>query len=88
MEIGLSKGFRKQLFSEIERTTAMFARAVEETNPGRLPVSALHRAVENLETVGLLELNFNQASALERFSSAHYESGQRAKIRYRDSQYT
>lgn len=68
MEAGLSKGFRKQLFSEIERTTAHFARAIEESNPGRLPTIPLHRAIENLEkTVGLLELNFNQAAALERF---------------------
>lgn len=68
MEASLSKRFRKQLFSEIERTTAQFARAVEETNPGRLPTIPLHRAIDNLEkTFGLLELNFNQAAALERF---------------------
>ena len=64
----MSRGYRARLFSEIERATAQFARAVEESNPGRLPAVPLRRAVESLEkTVGLLELNFNQTAALERF---------------------
>lgn len=68
MEVGLAKGFRKQLFGELEKTTARFARYVEQHNPGQLPATALYRAVESLErTVGLLELNFNEAAALERF---------------------
>lgn len=68
MEAGLSKGFRKQLFSEIEKMTATFARDLEKVNPGRLPASALNRATDSLEkSAGLLELNFNQAAALERF---------------------
>ncbi|MGB0257955.1 MAG: DNA polymerase III subunit gamma/tau [Coraliomargarita sp.] len=68
LEAGLSKGYRKQLFGEIEKITAAFVREVEALNPGRLPVNALHRATETLEHVtGLLELNFNQASALELF---------------------
>lgn len=68
MEVGLSKGFRKQLLSEIEKMTATFARDLETTNPGRLPATALNRATESLErTAGLLEINFNQAAALERF---------------------
>ena len=68
MEAGLSKGFRKQLFGEVEKATASFAREIEQHNPGELPATALNRAVESLEkTVGLLELNFNQAAALERF---------------------
>lgn len=68
MEAGLSKGFRIQLFGEIEKATADFTRALEQSNPGQLPAVAMHRAIENLEqTVGLLELNFNQAAALERF---------------------
>jgi DNA polymerase-3 subunit delta' len=68
MEAGLSKGFRKRLFGEIEKMTTTFARDVERVNPGRLPATALHRAVESLEkSAGLLELNFNQVAALERF---------------------
>ncbi|PXA05317.1 DNA polymerase III subunit gamma/tau [Coraliomargarita sinensis] len=68
MEAGLSKGFRKQLLSEIEKMTATYARDLEKTNPGRLPAIALDRATDSLEkSAGLLELNFNQAAALERF---------------------
>jgi len=68
MEAGLSKGFRKQLLSEIEMMTATFARDVEKANPGRLPATALNQAIDTLEkSAGLLELNFNQAAALERF---------------------
>lgn len=68
MEAGLSKGYRKQLFSEIEKATAQFARDVEKLNKGELPTSALHRATEALErSAGLMELNFNQAAALELF---------------------
>jgi DNA polymerase-3 subunit delta' len=68
MEAGIKRGFRKQLFGEIEKATARFAREIETANPGQLPVSALYRATENLEhCVGLLELNFNQVAALELF---------------------
>ena len=68
MEVGISKGFRKQLFSEIEKITAVFARDVEKANPGRLPATALNRATQSLEkSAALLELNLNQAAALERF---------------------
>lgn len=68
MEAGLSKGFRKQLFGEVEKMTARFAREIEQHNPGELPALALGRAIESLEkSVGMMELNFNQAAALERF---------------------
>lgn len=68
MEVSLSKGFRKQLFGEVEKATARFAREIEQHNPGELPAVALDRAIECLEkTVGLLEINFNQAAALELF---------------------
>jgi len=68
MEVGLSKGYRKQLFGEIEKATAGFARDVEALNTGELPASALHRATEALErSAGLMEINFNQAAALELF---------------------
>jgi len=65
---GVFKTFRTQLLSEIEQATARFARDLEKANPGRLPATALQRATESLEkSVGLLELNFNPAAALERF---------------------
>lgn len=68
MEAGLSKGYRKQLFGEIEKATAQFTRDVEAHNKGQLPASALHRATEALErSAGLMELNFNQVAALELF---------------------
>ena len=68
MEVGLSKGYRKQLFGEIEKTTAGFAREVEVLNKGEYPASALHRATEALErSAGLMEINFNQSAALELF---------------------
>ena len=68
IEVGLSKGYRKQLFGEIEKATAGFAREVEALNKGELPASALHRATEALErSAGLMEINFNQAAALELF---------------------
>ena len=68
MEVGLSKGYQKQLFGEIEKATAGFAREVEALNKGELPASALHRATEALErSAGLMEINFNQAAALELF---------------------
>lgn len=68
MEAGMSRGFRKQLFGEIEKATIHFARDVETANPGRLPVTALSQATQTLEhSVGLLELNFNQVAALEMF---------------------
>jgi DNA polymerase-3 subunit delta' len=68
MEVGLSKGYRQQLFGEIEKATAQFARDIERLNPGELPASALHRATEALErSAGLMEINFNQVAALELF---------------------
>lgn len=68
MEAGLSKGYRKQLFGEIEKATAQFARDIESLNQGELPASALHRATRALErSAGLMELNFNQVAALELF---------------------
>jgi DNA polymerase-3 subunit delta' len=68
MEVGLSKGYRKQLFGEIEKATAEFARDIEVLNKGELPASALHRATEALErSASLMEINFNQAAALELF---------------------
>lgn len=68
MEVGLSKGYRKQLFGEIEKATAQFARDIESLNTGELPASALHRATEALErSAGLMEINFNQVAALELF---------------------
>ncbi len=68
MEVGMSRGYRKQLFGEIEKETVRYARDIEKINPGQLPVIALNRATEALEkSAGLLELNFNQAAALELF---------------------
>jgi len=68
MESGLSKGFRKQLFGEIEKATAQFARDIESLNSGQLPAEALHRATETLEkSAALMEINFNQVAALELF---------------------
>jgi len=68
MESGMSKGFRKQLFGEIEKATAQFARDIEALNPGELPAEALHRATETLEkSAALMEINFNQVAALELF---------------------
>lgn len=68
MEVGLSKGYRQQLFGEIEKATSQFARDIEALNPGELPASALHRATEALErSAGLMEINFNQVAALELF---------------------
>lgn len=68
MEAGMSRGYRKQLFGEIEKETVRYARDIEQANPGELPVIALNRAIEALEkSAGLLDLNFNQASALELF---------------------
>lgn len=65
---GVFKTFRGQLLSEVEKMTATYARDLEKANPGRLPAIALNRATESLEkSAGLLELNFNQAAALERF---------------------
>jgi DNA polymerase-3 subunit delta' len=65
---GVFKTFRGQLLAEIEKATVQFARDLEKANPGRLPATALQRATESLEkSAGLLELNFNQAAALERF---------------------
>ena len=68
MEIGLSKNYRKKLFGEIEKTTARFAREVEALNKGELPTTALYRSTEAIErSAGLMEINFNQAAALELF---------------------
>jgi DNA polymerase-3 subunit delta' len=68
MEAGLSKGFRQQLLSEIERATLQFARDVEALNAGALPAEALHRSTEALEkSARLMDINFNQAAALELF---------------------
>jgi DNA polymerase-3 subunit delta' len=68
MEVGLSKGYRKQLFGEIEKATSRFAREVEALNKGKLPSTALYRSTEALErSAGLMEMNFNQAAALELF---------------------
>ena len=68
MEAGLSKGYRKELFGQIEGATAQFARDVESLNNGQLPTTALYRTTEILEkSVGLMEINFNQAAALELF---------------------
>jgi DNA polymerase-3 subunit delta' len=68
MEAGLSKGYRKELFAQIEGATAQFARDVESLNNGQLPTTALYRATEILEkSVGLMEINFNQVAALELF---------------------
>lgn len=68
MEVGLSKGFRRQLLCEVEKMTASYARDLEKANPGRLPATALKRATESLETTaGLMEINFNQVAAVERF---------------------
>jgi len=68
MEAGMSKGYRNRLFAEIEKATAKFARDLAAANPGHYAVAALQQATEALEhSAGLLELNFNQASALELF---------------------
>jgi len=68
MEAGMSRGYRKQLYGQIEKATLRYAREIEKANPGRLPVPALTRVIETLEkSVGLLEINFNQTAALELF---------------------
>lgn len=65
---GVFKTFLSQLLSEVEKMTSTYARDIEKANPGRLPATALNRATDSLEkTAGLLDLNFNQAAALERF---------------------
>ena len=38
MEVGLSKGYRKQLLGEIEKATVGYAREVEALNKGELPL--------------------------------------------------
>ena len=66
MESGISKGFRKELFGQIENATAQFARDVESLNSGQLPIIAIHQATDKLEkSVGLMEINFSQVAALE-----------------------
>lgn len=68
IEAGISRGFRKQLLGELEKTTVLFARSIERESPGALPVAALSQATQALEKcVGLLELNLNQSTALELF---------------------
>ncbi len=68
LEAGISRGFRTQLLAEIERLTLDYVREIESLNPGRLPANALHRVIATLEhCAGLLEINFNQAAALELF---------------------
>jgi DNA polymerase-3 subunit delta' len=68
LEAGISKGFRKQLLAEIEQLTLDYTREIEALNPGRLPANALQRVTAELEhCAGLLEINFNQAAALELF---------------------
>lgn len=68
MEAGMSRGYRKQLYGEIEKETLRYTRAIEKLNPGGMPVNALNRVVATLEkSAGLLELNFNQTAALELF---------------------
>lgn len=68
MESGISRGYRKELLAAIERQTHQYVRELEHLNPGRLPVNALHRVTHSLEhAANLLEINFNQAAALELF---------------------
>ena len=68
MESGLSKGFQKELFGQIEKATAQFARDVESLNSGQMPTIALHQATGKLEkSVGLMEINYSQVAALELF---------------------
>lgn len=68
IEAGISRGYRKQLLGEIEKSTVQFARSIEGANPGTLPVAALNQTTQALEKcAGLLELNFNQSAALELF---------------------
>ena len=68
IEAGISRGYRKQLLGEIEKTTVHFVRSIEDEKPGTLPVAALNQTIQVLEKCsGLLELNFNQSAALELF---------------------
>jgi DNA polymerase-3 subunit delta' len=68
IEAGISRGYRKQLLGEIEKSTVHFARNIERHSSGTLPVVALSHAIQALEKcAGLLELNLNQSAALELF---------------------
>ncbi len=68
IEAGIRRSFRKRLYGEIERATADFAREREARDPYSLPVVQAARALASLEDAsGLLQLNFNEASALELF---------------------
>jgi len=68
IEAGISRGFRKQLLGEIEKTTIHFTRDIERDNRGALPVAALNQATQAIEKCsGLLELNLNQSAAFELF---------------------
>jgi DNA polymerase-3 subunit delta' len=68
IETGISRGYRKQLLGEIEKSTVHFARNIEQQHPGTLPVVALFQTTQALEKcAGLLELNLNPSAALELF---------------------
>lgn len=67
-QASLSKHQRSRLLAEIGTLTNNFSRELEQLNPGRSPVSALHRSRIALEhCAGLLSLNFNQSAAIEGF---------------------
>ncbi len=68
MEAGISRGLRTRLLGDIEKATVAHARSLEVETPGTLPVNAVGRAVAALEHAArLLDLNLNQATALEHF---------------------
>ena len=68
IEAGINRGYRKQLLGEVEKSTVQFARNIEHTTSGTLPIGALNNAIRTLEECAkLLELNFNQSNALELF---------------------
>ena len=68
IEAGISRGYRKQLLGEIEKSTVQFVRSIEQTNSGALPVIALNHTIQALEKcAGLLEINLNSSAALELF---------------------
>lgn len=64
LEAGFHKSMRAQLFGEIEQQTRNFALQ----NTGQIPSKALIQAIAQLErSVGLLEVNLNETTALEAF---------------------
>ncbi len=70
LEAGLSRGLRKQLYAQIERATAAFAkrRLKDAPETSTKIILALNHVTEALEkTSGLLELNLNEAAAFELF---------------------